>query len=420
MANNNFGNPTQFSIEKIMIEDYDVTGMFVNIAIFENIYIPIISGNITMLETDGGEFMEKKGIEFTEEFSMEFTNALDEKLVFEGKLNGVKQEVTKDNKRMYLIEFAANQNNINEQRFVTKRFKNVKPEDVVSEMIKRLEGEEDQIIGTGEPMNFLGSRRKPCDIIKYVLTHGVTTESSATDNGQEKTETSTGTTGFLCWQTLQGYRFASIDQIKNGEVGELHPDFTRHLANRGASMEEAMLQILDMKFPKIGNQHDKMRSGAYRSKSVLFDMDKGFYKEYEYVNEENMTEKQKEVNKSVSRFMCKATSNERHNLECNVEQIDTGDQTRRQLQQNNARQNTFDDQFGALTINPAFQIHAGDTIEIKVGKMESEREGGYDEKHSGTYVIKGVAHHLNNTGNAYTVLSTIRTNLQQDDATSTK
>ena len=31
------------------------------------------------------------------------------------------------------------------------------------------------MMGQGKPMSFLGSRKKPLDVVKYVLTHGVAT-----------------------------------------------------------------------------------------------------------------------------------------------------------------------------------------------------------------------------------------------------
>ena len=417
-----FSDPTQFQIESLTIDGHDMTGMFLNVSLYENIYIPCITGEIMLLETDGGEFMEKKGIEFIEEIEFAFTNALDERLKFKGKLNGVKNEETKDSKRIYMVEFASNYVTKNESTFVTKRFKEETPQDIVKTMLTdKLEAEEPELFAKGEPMNFLGSRRKPFDVIKYVCTHGVTQDAKATDNKQAYDETSKGTTGFLCWETTEGYRFASVDQVKKGEAGMEHAGYKKQLAQRNVGMEEAMHGVIDVTYPKIGNMQDKQRSGAFNHKCVLFDMDKGYYKEYTYeADKKTATDKQKEANPKPTRVLLKTTSNERHNLECEAAQPDKGDATRRYLSQNVGRQNTFDDQFGEFTLPPSFKMHAGDSIDFKISKVKSEKEGGYDEKHSGRYIIKGVAHHLYNTGSSYTRLSTIRSTTQQDDATSKK
>ena len=418
-----FSDPTQFKIESLTIDGKDMTGMFLNVSIYENIYIPCVTGEIMLLETDGGEFMEKEGIEFTEEIEFSFSNALNETLSFKGKLNGVKNEQTKDSKRVYLVEFGSDYVTKNESTFVTKRFKEETPQDIVNTMLEeKLKAKDIILFAKGEPMNFLGSRRKPFDIIKYVCTHGVTQDSKATDRKQSYDETSKGTTGFLCWETTEGYRFASVDQLKKGEAGFEHAGYKKQLAQRNLSMEESMKGVIEVTYPKIGNMQDKQRAGAFNHKCVLFDMDKGYYKEYIYeADKKTATDKQKEANPAPTRYLLKTTSNERHNQECEPAQPDKGDATRRYLSQNVGRQNTFDDQFGEFTLPPSFKMHAGDTIDFKISKVKSEdKEGGYDEKHSGRYIIKGVAHHLFNDGKSYTRLSTIRSTTQQNDATSKK
>ena len=413
-----FSLPTEYSIDKVDIDGRDVRSLLVKFTIFENIYIPAVTGSIELLDTDGAGFIEEYGIEFVEDIEVSFTNALGDTLEFKGKLNGLRGEIVKESKRMYSIDFSSDYVRTNESTFVTKRFKNENPEDVVEEILMdKVKARAADIRGEGIPMNFLASRRKPFDVIKYVCTHGVTTDSSYTEGNDQK-GIAKGSTGFLCWETLRGYRFASIDQLVNGEIGENHTGFKKQLQNISLGMKEVMKGVIDYEFPRIGNLQDKLRSGALNNTSVYMDMDKGEYKEINYYDESKLTDKEKEIASSFTRIMWKTISNERFNLECGAAQPDTGDQTKKSLQQNCTRQNTFDDQQGEFTLPPRFDIHAGDTIEFKLGRVESKREAGYDKKHSGTYVIKSLAHHIMGSGQAYTKISTIRTNLQQDDASS--
>ena len=75
-----------------------------------------------------------------------------------------------------------------------------------------------------------------------------------------------------------------------------------------------------------------------------------------------------------------------------------------------------DDIQGTVTLYPACKIRAGDTITLKIARIES---GQYDKKHSGKYVCSEVAHHFNGTdGRAYTRVSVIRSTKQQDDSSS--
>ena len=416
-----FSLPTEYSIDKVDIDGKDVRALLVKFTIFENIYIPAMTGSIQLLDTDGAGFIEEYDIEFIEDIEVSFSNSLGDVLEFKGKLNGLRGEIVKESKRTYSIDFSSDYVRTNESTFVTKRFKNVNPEDVVDEiLLDKVKARAADIRGVGVPMNFLASRRKPFDVIKYVCTHGVVTDSSYTEGNDQK-GTSKGSTGFLCWETLQGYRFASVDQLVNGEAGENHTGFKKQLQNVSLGMKEVMKGVIDYEFPRIGNLQDKLRSGALNNISVYLDMDKGEYTELNYYDDSKLTDKEKELVTSFTtgtRYMWKPISPERHNLECKVAQPDTGDQTKKSLQQNIARQNTFDDQQGEFTLPPRFDINAGDTIEFKLGRVESKREAGYDKKHSGTYVIKSLAHHIFGTGQSYTKISTIRTNLQQDDASS--
>jgi hypothetical protein len=66
-------------------------------------------------------------------------------------------EVAKQQMKMYTIDFTSKPVRKNEQEFVVKRFKNKQPKNIVSEMIELIEGKEDKITGSGEPMNFIGN-----------------------------------------------------------------------------------------------------------------------------------------------------------------------------------------------------------------------------------------------------------------------
>jgi hypothetical protein len=71
----------------------------------------------------------------------------------------------------------------------------------------------------GIPMNYIGSRRRPTDVIKYVLTHGLSDKTEATEQEGTKAEEAKGTTGFLFWETLDGFKFDTVDNIVAGKTG---------------------------------------------------------------------------------------------------------------------------------------------------------------------------------------------------------
>ena len=426
MTQSNFGSPTQFEITEIKIDGQDVNGIFFSISVFENLYSPVITGNIIIADSDGAGFIEEQGIEFIEPIEFSFKNANGETLKFKGVLNGLRNEIVQNALKFYTIDFSSESVRKNEQTFMTGAFKNTKPGDIVSQMTEKLGGNLTGSQTIGIPMNFISSRKRPVDVIKYVLTHGLSDKSEASEQQDTKEEEASGTTGFLFWETLDGFKFDTIDNVVAGKSGTEHRDYKLQLVNKGLTMEETMKTIIECNFQQIGDFQTKLRSGAFGATNISFDMDTGEYKEYKYYNEENMTDKQKEalpIQEAVTRYFSKPISNQKFMppQACTPSQPNTGDQSRKYLNQNAGRQNTFSDQSGEFTLYPQFNFRAGDPFECKVSKVKDEEsKGGYDKKHSGRYIIQQVGHHLFRDGRAYTKIKTIRSTIQQDDSSSTK
>ena len=425
MTQTKFGSPTQFEISEINIDGEDVIGIFFSISLYETIYSPVITGNIVILDSDGAGFIEQNRIEFIEPIEFSFKNANGDTLEFKGVLNGLRNEFMKDSLKYYTIDFTSEAVRKNEETYVVKAYKNAKPLDIVSEMAEKLGGKIESNV-QGQPMYYIGSRRRPTDVIKYVLTHGLSQETEASEQDNTWEEEARGTTGFMFWETLDGFRFDTVDNVNAGRAGDEHKDFKRILNNVGLSMEETMKSIVSVEFSQIGDFQTKLRSGAFGAKNVSFDMDSGDYKEYYYYNGKNMTNKQRELlpDGKITRYMNKIYSNQKFQgaNQCQPDQPSTGDQSRKYLNQNVGRQNTFSDQTGQFTLYPQFTMKAGDTFECKLGKVKDDKaaDGGYDQKHSGRYIINQVGHHFMSDGRAYTVIKTNRSTIQQDDSSSTK
>ena len=421
MTQSTFTFPSQFQIQNVTMDGQDVTGLFFSLTLFEDIYRPAVTGNIVITDSDGAKFIEESRIEFLEEISFTFKDANGEMLEYTGVMNGLRNEYVDGPIKFYTVEFSSKSVRKNEQTFVVKSFKETNPEDIVDEMIQLLDGELNTQ-ARGLQMNYLGSRRRPVDIIKYVLTHGVVQGASASESGPgQKEEEAKGNTGFLCWETVDGFNLASIDDVVKGNYGQTHSGFKTLLVNRSNNMDELMKSIVQSDFKQIGDFQTKLRSGAFGGKNVSFDMDTGEYKEFQFYNEQDMTDKQKEAfpKGSISRYFSKPIDNQKFSNECQKAQPNTGDQSRLYLEQNAGRQNTFSDQTGEFTLYPHFEFRAGDAFDCQISKVKDEEsEGGYDRKHSGKYIIQQVAHHLFQDGRGYTKIKTIRSTTQQDESSS--
>lgn len=414
--------PTQFRIQTIKIDNIDIVGLTISVDIFENIYSPVITGSIVMFDVDSTNFIEKNKIEGSESFEIQFINAKEETLQFKGVLNGLKNRVVDNQRVMYTFEFHSMPVRKNEGTFIVERFKNETPKDIVQRMVDRIGGKIDKFVSDGLPMNFLGSRKRPTDVIRYVLTHGVTPTAKVSENDKNQTGDVSGTSGFLCWETLKGHRFSSIPDILAGKAGGNGGTFTKQLQNRNLTLEETTRQIIAVSFSEIGDVQSKLRVGAFNNVFINMDLDKGVYKEFNYSDNKMLTTKQKELAKVPTRYTFRAFTNEGYQNFCPPANPNAFDQSKNYLSQNIVGQNTLTNESGSVTLGLQFQLHAGDTIELKLPKVATAESNGYDTKHSGRYIIKQVGHHFRTIPDAvgHTKLSIIRSTLQQDDVTSKK
>lgn len=415
--------PTQYEIDNISIDGEDIMGLFMNMEIYENIFIPLVTGSITFLDTDGGGFVEEKQIEFNEEFGFTIRSASGDTMNFKGVLNGVQSEVSQGNKKVYTVDFTSAEMRENDQTFINERIDDT-PQAIIQKMIEKIGGEIEVKGSEGKRMEMVASRWKPLHVNKYVLTHGVGEKATATEEQKNQDEEAKGTTGYLCWQVIgegkNKYRFCGVDDLLEG-VWETHEPLENKLNMRGAALEEQMNSIIEYNFKSMGDIQTKMKSGAFRSINVSFDMDKGLYKEYEYNGEELMTDKQKGIVKKPTRILMKPFNNEKFEKSCDKAPDNTHDQSREYLSQNNARQNSFNDQTGSVTCYAQFKVHAGDLVELKINKVVSgdSKGTGENRKHSGKYVVKQIGHHFSSDGRAFSKITTIRSSTQQDKTSST-
>ena len=417
----NADQPTQYQIDKISIEGRDIKGLLVELDYYESIYIPACGGSLTILDSSHAGFIEENNIEFIEEIEFSFSNAEGESLDFKGVLNGLRNETVKQQLKMYTMDFTSKPVRENEQKFVVQRFDNEKPDKIVKDMIQLIKGKADKIEGKGEPMNFTANRRRPTDIIKFVCTHGVA-DSSVEDpqpnnpNPQEKKIK--GTTGYLCWETADGYRFNSVKKIMDGSAGNKTKEFEYKMQNVGESLSEAMTAIVDVQFDQIGDYQSHQRGGAFINKLISVDLDKGIYAEFEQKDQTEASSKMKQETKDITRYFVQVYQPERFQNECSKAQENKWDQSRKNLSQNAVSQNTAPDTLGFFTLPPSLSIRAGDEFKCKINKTTSGSNSGYDRKHSGKYIVKQVGHHFGGDGQAYTRLNTMRSTKQQNDASS--
>ena len=413
-----FQTPTEFRTKTLTIDGNDIRGLMVSLSVFENIYTPIVTGHVTLMETDSAKFIEDYKIEGVEKFECEFETGKDS-YKFEGYLNGLRNKANEQQFTMYTFDFTTEEVRKNEETFIVKAYRDKQPKDIVQEMIEKMGGKQDKVDGSGMPMTMLPCNKRPYDVIKYVLRHGVTQDANASEGDAEKTqETAKGNGGFMCWATADGFRFNTIEKVMKGEAGGDAGEFKSQMMNKGQGLSEMMKSIVAYDFQIMGDFQAKLRSGAFVSKMFSFDLDKLHYKEYMYDNSDKASQKMQEFidSETPTRMFSVAFSNERFMNECSKAQSQKYDLRKKFTMQSPGGENTSDDAQGAITLYPACKIRAGDSITLKINKINDNQ---YDKKTSGKYICSEVAHHFNtNDARAFTRVSVIRATDQQDDSSS--
>lgn len=419
-----FSFPTQYVFEEANIEGVEesIQGLIQSLHIFENIYYGGITGHVVIADGDSAGLIKNSNLEFVEGFTFKCKNSLDEVLEFDGYFNGLRNEQTNQRKKLYTIDFVSKsvrRNNCSQR--ITKSYSGDTPSDIADEMTKILESE---VIGagkTGEGIFMTGGNRTPLDVMKFVCNNGVATEEAKLSDNKNSTEQEvTGSSGFFYWETLDGHRFASIKEVSEGKSFNEFPDYYLRMGRTSKSMDDMMNSVLDYEFPKISDFQNKLESGALKSRLTSLDMDTGKYSEVIYTATDGMTEKQKELALSCDpqRVFNRVYMNEDRNNSCEKAKPNEFDKSRKSLQLNSSAQHTFSDQHGKFTLPPRYSMRAGDLFEVKIASTTLENMTEFEEKHSGKYIIKQVAHHMYINGQSYTKISTIRNNKQQNDQTS--
>jgi hypothetical protein len=130
-----------------------------------------------------------------------------------------------------------------------------------------------------------------------------------------------------------------------------------------------------------------------------------------------MTEKQKKLSKSPTRYMNRPLNNQRYNNNCEPRPVNADDQTLKYLQQQTGSINNITDGICQYTLPIRTDINAGDRIEIDLFETSNSEVATLDKKYSGKWVVASVAHHfLLETMSAYTRVSCLRATNQTNDS----
>lgn len=404
-------SPTQGStydnitITSLEGEDLDLRGGVVSFQYYEDIFSPTFTAHMTIVSTSdvynslpirGGEKVVIK-VTTPIEIEREKTPGEFEVTMYVNKITGFVQEKQLQTFTLHLVSKEAISNT---KKRVIKKYHNQKISDIINDVLKLLEVEDDDIEiveETQKTINFFGNMRKPYTIVPMLASRAIPVGANSKS------------AGFLFWHTRKGIHFKSVEEIiKQKEKKETYI-FSRINENPAAACRENAAEINEANFVKV------LLYEVKNNNDVIKDSSQGEYSTYrtywnpntfEFIhNKFEPKNDQESLGTSEPKFSVEAdpgsipTNELGHRIVSGI--LDVGfaepkvskeinnDETE-DVSQAISRYSSMFTQTVTFTTAMNIFLTAGDVIECKFPLTDSEDE--LDEEQSGLYIIKEITH----------------------------
>ena len=241
-------------------ENYDIVRGNPIIDYYESVESPSIAMTITFVDTDqvigregitGGEYVDVTvKVDGFDDFKIKSKK---HKLM----LNSVKNMVTETNKQIASLEFISVESIINETARVNKKFSDNVTQTVFELLVGYKKGiqtskkfERDRATNK---YSFIGNLKRPFDTIQWLC---------------PKTQSSKKTFGFLFFETLDGYKFKSIEKLL-----DQRPAYTYTQTDKPNDQKANGLVILQNRLNQTNDIGMNLRMGMYANKTIYIDIE---------------------------------------------------------------------------------------------------------------------------------------------------
>ena len=247
-----------------------------------------------------------------------------------------------------------------------------------------------EVDDTSNDYQFIGNLRKPFTILVWLASKSVLDKSGDT------------TAGFLFYQTQDGFRFKSIDNLTKQES---KATYTYTEINQSSTEVNNDFRILNYSVDKNQNLIEKLRLGTYSSVRVTFDPYNFKCKQAQFKFDESGIDKlgnkvvlpqiSEDSEKTLSDIPSRVFSQvvDRGTFEPDVSTTENADPTRYQAQ-TAMRYNILVTQLLSIIVPCNTDLRAGDIITCKFPKISREDSEVFDSETSGKYIIKELCHHF--------------------------
>ena len=266
---------------------------------------------------------------------------------------------------------------------------------------------------TQNPYGFLGNLRKPFTVLMWLASKGV----PGTVSGED------ATAGYFFYETQDGYRFKSIDQLIEEEPYENEYEYSSGVV---ANDDGNDFKVLSFQASKNQDLMQQLKRGAYCSHRIYFNPlnftytnpEKGLFKLENYAGKtknmgaeitlpslsENDDQTLGDIpSRNITAVMDIGT------MERGASITENADPTKIHSQ-SMMRYNLLMTHTASMLIPLNTNLRAGGLIKCKFPKIDMEERSDVSEDQSGSYMIKELCHQFDTSG-SYTKLTLFRDTL---------
>tara|TARA_B000000532_G_scaffold229375_1_gene209704 strand:+ start:564 stop:1868 length:1305 start_codon:yes stop_codon:yes gene_type:complete len=326
-----------------------------------------------------GKGEEKKGLDFSDP----------ERNLYVSSITDV---ISESQRESFLLNLVSREAITNETTRVIKKYSSKISTSVRSILKNVLVTDNDrmEVDDTSNDYKFIGNLRKPFTTLVWLASKSVPNKSG------DKTA------GFLFYQTQDGFKFKSIENLTQQES---KATYTYTEINQSSTETNNDFRILNYGFDKNQNLLEKLRLGTYSSVRLTFDplnfqMKQKIFKFDEagidkLGNKIILPQISEDSELSLKDIPSRAFSQviDRGTIDPDVSKQENADPTKYQAQ-TAMRYNILVTQLASVVVPCNTDLRAGDIITLKFPKISREDSERFDEETSGKYIIKELCHHF--------------------------
>ena len=407
----------------------DLVGGLISIAYFESLMSDTLRATITFTDTGTGSsdkikesILEGLPIVGQEKVVLKFEDnnkvTIGDKPELVMYVNKVTPDSDDTRKTQIKLDLVSAEFIRNEKARITKRY-----DGKISDHVKQLltdgnsiglktKKDISDIDETLNNYNYIGNNKKPFYIINWLSRKAISAKN------QKKGKSA----GYFFFETADGFHFKSIDSLFAQEQKK------SIIFNESPGTPEGYdLKALEYSKDNNVNVQNKLKMGAYSTRTILFDPFTTFYevvtpnaatdeddlklggKKLPKLNDEfNNEGANKEFTRTTYYLLDKGTLATGDT----TQQLDKKDEQNFEykdiLNQSIMRYNQFFASTANVTIPGDFSLHAGEMVYLDVPQLEEKKGENVSKQNSGLYIIAGLTHYIHVTEGTFTKLSLAR------------